>query len=230
MAVQYDEATASALSDLLTATRDALGDEDAAAANQRWSDARIFRALNLEIKKFQLECNLHETGPWLSSVSLTYTADSETVTLPEQARTHPIVRVEDVTSAAIPIEIPHISHFTAERYNENTGDSLNRRNVFSVLGDAIALRPKPANAISLRLWTVRSPYVFDAVADTTNQLPLYPGVEEVFSLGAAIRLQETDEEISEGRVARYLDLFHRAVKAATRFRGLRYVGNNRRYK
>lgn len=230
MAVQFDAATALTYNQLIQRVRDFTGDEDSTAANQRWSDARIAREMNDELRKMYIQMGLSQSTGAISSVNLTYTASSQSVALPEQASTSPIVRVEDITNSSLPVPLSFVPQHDIEKYNNTRTDVQYYTRVWTVLDEEIAVRPVNDAAITLRIWTMRVPYILDGAAASTDQSPIMPGLEELITLGAAIRLLEVDDELTPVRLARYVDLWGRFLAVCTKFKGPQMVRNNRRYR
>lgn len=63
-----------------------------------------------------------------------------------------------------------------------------------------------------------------------GQMPLAVQNEELITLGASIRLQETDQEVPAGRPERYAELWLRFLAGASRYRGPKHIRNNRRFR
>ena len=230
MAIITDEATAETIGNLITRIRRAVGDTDATAVNNRWADAEIVDALNLELNKMSAEFGLGNSSQAMTSTTLTYTAGAETVTLPSGPDVSPIFLVEDITNTANPIRIEFASFLEAGRMQLDSAYLSGQGYRWSRAGDSIALRPSLSTAVSLRIWYMRAPYGTSTSYAGTDQQPWPVQHEELISLGAAIRLQEVDEEVPGGRVERYVELWNRFVRSKNQHRGPVYVRRNRRYK
>lgn len=230
MAVISTEDTAETIANLITRIRRALGDTDATAANNRWTDAEIIDALNLEIFKMTAEMGIGNTTAMLTSDNMTYTASATSVALPSGPDVNPIFMVEDITNSSQPVRLEFASILEADDYllTGTYVGSKGRR--WSRIGGNLAVRPLPGSALTLRIWSLRAPYGTSTSYAGTDQQPFPVAHEELLSVGAAIRLQETDGEISPGRVQRYIDLWQRFVRSKYQNRGRIYVSQNRRYR
>ncbi len=221
MAIVFTQAAAATLTSLQTRVRRILGDTDASVGNQRWSDAEILDALNLELMKMGTELGLKAgSGYALAETTMAYTADSVSVTLPAGPRTQGIYSVEDISGG---VNSPTRLHFDGLDTPQNAHGQAR----WSLLGDALTIRPTPSGAMTLRIRYVREPYI---LATGTDQHPLPVGNEEVISLGAAIRLGRTDDELPPGLREDYNDQWLRFLASAKRMRGRKMVRNDRRFR
>lgn len=227
MAFNFTSSTASSLDTLHTKVRDIVGDTETTAANQRWADSKITDAINHELIKMGVQMGISDPGPALTSANVTYTADADTVALSEALKIHPIVKVEDITdSANVPIRMERVSFQELERFVAEPNTSA-RSLAFSIVGDNIAIRPKPGTARTIRFWYLRGPYVLSADADNHE---VWVGNEELIILGAAIRLTRTDQETPAGMREDYNDHWLRFLATCKRFRGNKTVGKHRRWR
>lgn len=220
---------------LIWRVREAVGDVDTSSANQRWSDAQITDAINLEIMKMSNQLNVRDAASSLTSLNISYTADATSVALTSPANVQPIYRVEDITSSTTrPTPLDRTSNFAMEQHGQIGDQAFSSRYVWALEGGNIAVRPIPTKALTLRVWYLQGPYAIPVAtdgtpADATDQHPMPVGNEELITLGAAIRLQETDAEIPPVRVARYGDLWLRFLATSKRFLGPKFVRRNRRW-
>lgn len=176
------------------------------------------------------EMGLMDSSAALESTTLSYTASSETVALPAGAKSQPIFMIEDVTDSTYPVRLGRLSTFDASSVNASAGTGY----AWARFGETVALKPKPSVDVSLRIWYIREPYVIalDGSGDETtgtDQHAMPVGHEEIISLGAAIRLQEVDGEIPNGRIERYNEMWMRFLQAARKSRGPKYIRRNRRF-
>lgn len=229
MAVISSEKTAETIGNLLTKIRRYVGDTDSATDNQRWSDAEIVDVLNYEIYKMHAEMALGNTPPLLTSTTLSYTSGSTEIALPSGPDVNPIFMVEDYTDTSNPIRLTHESILEADRYDLDSSYLGGRGRRWSLIGGNIALRPTTDSTITLRIWYVRAPYGTNTSYGGTDQQPFPVAHEELLTLGAAIRLQETDDEVPPGRMDRYQELWQLFVRSKRKNRGPIYVRKNRRY-
>lgn len=206
------------------------GDRDATTTRQRWLDADIDQAIIDQL--FQMYSELSEdSSNFLISTTMTYTANSESVSLPAAVHVVPIYRVEDITNAQFPRELEHVANDVVNSFS-HIDTSLTIGGVWSRADTTIIVRPKPFSDLSLRIWYVGNPFSMftysvagdpTASAATTDQHAYPVAHEELICLGAAIRLQEEDEEIPSGRVERYKELWERFQKSARFYKGRRMV-------
>lgn len=231
VAITTAQATSSTVVQLQNKVRFAVADVDTVSANQRFSDAQINYAINFELAKMASELGLHSQGSFIESASLTYSGSS--TALPAGPATQPILFVEDITSGNA-VRLEQISVLDTDKLADDQSFAFGAATyAWHLLGDSIAIRPEPGSTLSLRVWYFREPYVFnlDSNGDevtATDQQPFPVQHEELLVLGAAIRLQEVDEEIPGGRMQRYDDLWFRFVQTSARARGVQYVRSNRR--
>ena len=230
MAQITTEDTAETIANLITRIRRAVGDTDTSTTNQRWADAEVIDALNLEIFKMTAEQGLGNISSMLTSANVSYTGGSEYIALGAAATISQVFMVEDITDTSNPIRLEFSSildanmDFNAASYLGAVGRSWSR------VGANIAIRPVPSTTITLRVWYIRAPYGTSTSYGGSDQQPFMVQHEELLSLGAAIRLQETDAEIPPGRVERYQDLWQRFVRSKYQNRGPIYVRSNRKYR
>jgi hypothetical protein len=176
-----------------------------------------------------------EPAAFLTSTTVAYAANSESVTLSSTHWSTPIYKVEDYTDTSAPFELLYLSPMNADSY-------LSPMGVFawSRQGDTIRYIPKPETARTLRIWYLKnplSPYnstTYDSsgdpqISDTTSQQPYPVAHEELIGVGAAIRLQEEDDEIPPHRLVRYEELWDRFRRQSRYNQGRRRVVNVRRY-
>lgn len=224
MAVTTDTAAAITLTNLITRVRRAVGDTDTSTTNQRWADAEIIDAINLELYKIASEWSLGQATQALTSTTLSYTADSDSVALPSGPDVNPIFLVEDYTDSSNPIRIHHQSFLDANVYYPDVLAGFR----WSRDGSSIVIRPN-GKTLTLRIHYIRPPYSLSSV-DPSKQQPWPVQHEELVSVGAAIRLQEVDDEIPPGRMERYMDLWQRFLRSKNHNRGPQYVRANRKYR
>lgn len=226
MVIASAEATAATFTSLLTRVRRAVGDNDANSANQRWTDEEITDAIYLEIYKMHAESSLGNSAPNITSATVTYTAEAYAVDLPSGPDVNAILFVEDYTDSNNPIRLKYESILEGDDYLQYYHYSTSSSRTWARVGRQIAVRPKSSAALTLRIWYIRSPYT----GTTTLQQPFPVAHEELISLGAAIRLQEVDDEVPRMRVERYADLWRRFERSKSKNRGPLFVRKNRRFR
>lgn len=235
MAVISDEKAAATIVQLQTRVRRAVGDTDSSTTNQRWSDAELNEAINFELMKMSSEWGLGNSSQAMKSTTLSYTANSDSVALPAGPDVNPIFMVENYTDSTNPIRIEYASFLEADKYYLDHAYMNTTGYRWSRVGTSIAIRPLSGETLTLRIWYLRAPYAFTLDGsgdedDATDQSPWPVQHEELISLGAAIRLQEVDEEVPAGRLERYMDLWQRFVRSKSHNRGPKYVRKNRRFR
>lgn len=229
MAVITTQAAAETIANLITRTRRALGDTSTITANQRWSDAEIIDAMNLELYKMSAEWGLGNSEQAMTSTTLTYTAGSNTVALPSGPDVNPIFMVENYTDTNHPYRLQHVSFLEANSGSRDYEIRSSGGLFWSRAGSSIAVRPVSNAGITLRIWYLRAPYGTSTSYGGTDQQPWPVQHEELISLGAAIRLQEVDDELPQSRLMRYDDLWKRFSASKNFNRGPVYVRRTRRY-
>lgn len=227
MAILYSAAAAATLATLTTRVRRFVQDTDTDTANQRWADAEIYDSINLELMKMGAALRIRDKGPALTSVNLTYTASSETVALPNGPKSQPIFKVEDITTSSYPVPMTRISAEDLEAHNYDPATSYNASSaLYAIMGDNIAVRPKPGAARTLRIWYIRAPYVLSV---STDQHPIDVGSEELISVGAGCRLLRNEKELEPEHDAHYRELWMQFLMSASRFQGSNVIKRNRRW-
>jgi len=230
MAVITSEAAAETIGNLITRIRRAVGDTDSTTANNRWADAEIIDAMNLELFKMSAEWGLGNSAQAMTSTTLTYTAGADSVALPSGPDVNPIFMVEDYTDTNNPVRIEFSSILEADRYYLDSSYVNSKGFRWSRAGANIAIRPQADAGMTLRIWYLRAPYGTSTSYGGTDQQPWPVQHEELISLGAAVRLQEVDDEVPRGRVERYTDLWNRFVRAKSQHKGPVYIRKNRRFR
>ena len=193
-----------------------IGDTSTTGGNQRWTNAEIYDAIDWAIAEMYLEWRDVAAGPFLANITMTYTVDSESVILPAAIRFNSLYRVEDYTDTTNPIYIDYIDPIDVDRFADRYG--------WTLLGNNIALRPKPTTEVTLRIHYLTYFIPVSTGGDPTNdQHALPPDYEELIALGAAIRLQENDSEVPPSRIARFERLWELFVRTCDRIKGPEYV-------
>lgn len=220
MAILTTRATAATVSTLTTRTRRMLQDTSATTGNQRWSDSDIRAALDDSIAQLYSAWRDLNPGPHMASTNLSIAADAETTALPSGLEANAIYRVEDITESSVPIYLDYRDPIDIDRFQDAVG--------WTLLGNALALRPKPGSAKTLRLWYLAWYIpISGAATPSTDQHALPVDHEELIALGAAIRLQENDGEVSSTRMERFHSLWDAYLRSCDRVRGPVYVRNTR---
>jgi hypothetical protein len=176
-----------------------------------------------------------DPAAFLTSTTLSYTANTESVAIPAAALYSPIYKVEDYTDSSYPLELLYLSPSTIDSYVSPFGVYSWTR-----VGNNIKYVPKPESSKTLRIWYVKNPLLpYDAtpydssgnptITSATSQHAYPVAHEELIGVGAAIRLQEEDDEIPKNRLVRYEELWDRFRRQTRYNQGRRRVANIRRY-
>lgn len=224
MTVVSTRAVAATVATLTVRVRRSIGDGSAISGNQRWSDDDIRSAIDDQLREMWVEASGQDPSGALLSGTMTYTADAETVAIPTSVdpagygiQGNQLYRVEDYTTPAAPSALEYIDPLTAANFDDLEG--------WFLAGTSIGLRPIPETAKVLRIWWLANPILIGTTtAPTQDQHPFGVQHEELITLGAAIRLQEIDEEpIGLTRQKRYDRLMERYTASCARYRGPTYV-------
>lgn len=236
MTVVSNAAAAANVTTLRRRVRRLTGDNSSSSTRQRWSDADIDQAVIDQMFAMYAELAI-EPAAFLTSTTLAYTATSESVTLPAAVQAAPIHKVEDYSDTNNIFELLYISPQNAETYVQNDPLAVL---TWTRRGNSIFYIPKPTEAKTLRIWYTNNPLTpydatqYDAsgnptISDATSQQPYPIAHEELITVGAAIRLQEEDDEIPPNRLLRYQELWDRFKKQSRYNQGRRRVANVRRF-
>lgn len=220
MAILTTVAAAATVSTLRAKVRTLVGDTSSVSALQRFSDLMVDRAIDDTLAHLYMEWASEDPSGFLTSDDLTYTASATSVALTAGREAHQIYRVEDVTTSSDPVLLDYLNPLDAEKFSDSYGWTLK--------GNAIVLVPVPTSNKTLRIWSLK-PFVpvTGAATPTTDQHSLSINHEELITLGAAIRLQEIDDEVPPTRLLRYEQLWQQYLKTIDRYRGPTYVRNSR---
>lgn len=214
-------ATALTMSDLLTAVRRAVGDIETSTGNQRFTNEEIFAAIDFSLAEMWTRLQTKNAAGRLQSHTLTYDASSESEPLPDGIEANSIYKVEDYTDSTQPLMYDYVAV-----------EDLNRprnRPAWTLQNGSIYLWPRPTDGKTLRIWTAAYfPRTADADLTDTHALPV--NHEELIVLGAAIRLQEIDDEAPPARIERKAELMKLFVESSGRIKARTYVSNVRSYK
>jgi hypothetical protein len=167
-----------------------------------------------------------DPGSFLISGTMTYTADSESVEIPAAIDpasvgiyANQIYKVEIISSEGFPSYLPYISPFEINKFSDQSG--------WTIVGDNIALRPKPTVPRTLRIWWLAN---FVPTSSTlSDQHKMSVNHEQLISLGAAIILQEIDDEVPSSRLLRYQNLWDSYSRSCQRLKGPIYVRPTRAF-
>lgn len=220
MTIQQTRASAASFATLRTRVRAAVGDRDTSTANQRWSDTDIDQAINDTLFEMYAELG-SDPSSFLVSDTFTYSAGERSAALNQEAQSAPIYRIEDATNSDFPTPLTRVDAHEIESSNARLESVWCRAD-----GD-VMVRPIPGSDLTLRVWYIGNP--FSVTGGTGDQHPYPVAHEELIVLGAAIRLQEEDEEIPASRPARYIDLWSKFQKYAMLYRGPRAFKQARRF-
>ncbi len=214
------KALASTLTQVITRVRDHVGDPN----GERHTSARILREIDGMAQVMHTEASAEDPRPFLATESLTLIPGADSTPLPPGLVTAPIFSVEDVTDPNLPIFIDHADPEHLDRFY----DGVSFR--WALVGGAIAIRPAPSTAKTLRLrYVAEFVRASTSTANDYDQLPIAPKHEELLSLGAAIALDETGSQVPAPRVQRFEFLWALFQKTHNRTPGREYVQNVRSY-
>lgn len=231
MAITTTNASAASIAKLVTRVRRSTGDVSTTAANQRFSDTDIVDSINLELMKMQTEMGINNPEPYLTSTTINYSG--QLTDLPATLEASQIFLVEEYDDPDRPLRMDYISPLDLDRHVTDF-QYVGGRKRWSILGGNIAVRP--VENLTIRVWYLQNPLVIAegigglGYQASSDQHSLFVQHEELISLGAAIRLQEIDEEIPAGRIQRYQDLFFRFLADLRKNKGPVYVRRNRRFR
>jgi hypothetical protein len=216
MALLTSPASAAAVSALITRVRRMVSDTDSDTDNQRWSDTDIRDAIDGMLAQMYAEWTSRDPSGFITTADITYTADSEQIALADALSGMNIYKIEDVTGD-LNTFIPYRSLLELNRYADEHGWSLQGAN--------IALRPVPTGTRTLRVYALSNYIPTTATTSDTHPMPVTH--EELICIGAAIRLQENDNEVPPTRLGRYVGLWEQFQKTAARYVGRSYVKSTR---
>lgn len=234
MALLTTRAVAATVSTLITKVRRLIGDTDTTTTNQRWSDSDILAMVDDMLAEMYVLVTENDPSGFLQTSDMTYTADALAVALPSGIAANNIYKVEKVDDQTAPVFLRHRNYLDINEYTDERGWCLGAMAIDSAgtataaPGGAIALRPIPTAATALRIYTL-APYipVSGSAAQSTDQHALSINHEELITLGAAIRLQEVDNEVPPTRLPRFQTLWDQYEKTVNRYSGRQYVANTR---
>lgn len=219
MAVLATRAVAATIANLTLRVRRMIGDTDSTEANQRFSDADIRAEIDHMMAQMYSEVSNSDPSGFLQVDDMTYTASALSVAIPTAAdiEGNSIYKIEDITDATAPLYIAPRSIDQLNRFSDETGWALQ--------GHAIALRPIPTSARTLRIYTL-APFI-PTTTTTSDQHALNINHEELICLGAAVRLQEVDNQVPVTRMQRLQQLWDLYQRCAARVIGPTYIKNTR---
>lgn len=225
MAILTTPATAATVTALIGRVRTAVGDTQASAAGQKYSNTDILRAIDDTIAEMTAEM-YEDAGPFLEEENLTYTANARLVSLTGARIGSAIYKVEDIDNVLAPEFIDYVDALDLDKDDFQNG--------WTFIGNQIALRPIPTAAKTLRISYLRYYIpISGSAAPSTDQHSMSVNHEEVIVIGAAIRLQEIDDEVPPMRYRRYYGdastpgLWKKFLVYALKFRGPAYIRDTR---
>lgn len=200
--------------------REKVGDNNAT----RYTSAQINQALNDAMKEMYTVLG-RDIGGVLATANLTYAAGAESQALDDSYAAAPIYRVEDFSDTNNPLLLDYVSPSEIETYRGSEAANLNNleylpRMRWSLLGEAIVVRPLPNAALTLRISYHPASWVVTADSD---QHPFFYNFEELIVIGAAYRLLEVDGEPAAITFAARADRMLQELAAKPRIRGPRRV-------
>lgn len=232
MTVLETRAAALTITDLRIRVRDLTGDVDTNTANQRWSDAKIDRAISDMIAWMYVQLSI-DPAVYSLSTTMTYTASAETTALPAETHSNGIIKVEDLDDTLSPHLMRRVSFQDLETFTDTThaGWLVRPSFVWTLVGINIAVRPKPLVAKSLRIWYIANPWtIIGAAAPSTDQQPMSVAFEELLSLGAAVKLFRVDDEVPPQFLSDLAEMKDDFKIFAQRYLGPRRIRSRRRWR
>lgn len=230
MAILTSRATAATVNALITKVRRAVGDTDSDTNNQRWSSSDILAEMDHCIAEMYVEATGGDPSGFLLATDMTYTASARSVALPTGLEGSQIYKIEDVTTQTSPTYVTYRPVDQVDRFGDEDGWSLQAQaindagTITQAPGGAIALRPIPSAATTLRVYTIGNFLpVSTAATPSTDQHPMNVNNEELIVLGTAIRLQEIDNEVPVTRIMRHQKLWEAYQVTCSRVKGPVYV-------
>lgn len=220
MPVYSTPAVALALSALRTRVRKKCNDPSTNVQNQRHTNAEIDIDIDNMIAKMYAEWTKKSRGAHLGSVTLAMTASAVPTALPAGLEANALYRVEDYSDASNPVVLDPLSPQDIDRSNSVEG--------WTLMGNAIALRPQPSTATTLRIWYLRDFTRLSLGGDAAqHDLPI--NHEELIVQGASKRLMILDGEWTPDHQQHYDDLWKDFVEAR-RHKGRQYVQSVRKFR
>lgn len=211
------------------------GDPD----GDRWAPDSSYTDVDEAINNQLVEMgNLMATdfpGEALVRTTMTYTESSAPAELPAAVGAEAIYKVEDVSTANLPVVIDYLSPLELEDYDPGEVFGTYYRHRYSLFGPSgddkhltyrIQLYPKATGSMTLRISYIDTPYVFGSTTSDTS--PLSPRWVELVSLGAALKLLRRDEEATQLQLVSYGRLMNNFTEFSRRQRGPKRVRRRRR--
>lgn len=175
----------------------------------------------------------------LVSADLTYTGSAQQVALADSYAAAPVVKVQDITTAAKPIDLIRVDDKEIDRFVDPNSPELGgvlRVRRYAIRGENIAVRAVPNDDLSLRIWYLGNPFTVPVTTGggsggapgAADQHPLPVAHEEVLVLGAALRLYENDGAGPPEMIARFGQKMQDFRNFAQRDRGMHRVARVRR--
>jgi hypothetical protein len=213
-------AVAATVDALVTKVRRYIGDTSMVDTLQRFSATDIMAAIDDMLAQMYAEIASADASGFLRSTDMTYTASADREPLPAGYEGDQIYRVEDLTTVGAPAFLAYLGPLDARKFTDSYGWTLE--------GNAIVLIPKPTEVRTLRLWSL-APFVpvSDSATPSSDQHSLSMNHEELIALGAAIRLQEIDDEVPASRLVRFQQLWDLYTRTCEKYRGPVYVRSSR---
>lgn len=205
------------ISALTTRVRRLVGDTNTVVGAQRWSNADIYAALDAQLSLMHNELTAHDGSAHMQQINFLYQGGATTTALPVNYSGNSILKVEeDLPDTNQPLWIDWVQPVELDRFSD--------RKCWTIIGNAIALRPVPAAEKSLIITFVGNFIpISNTQAPTLEQHTMSANHEELIALGAAINLQEIDENPKPARLLRYNMLWDQFKQSAARYRGRIYV-------
>ena len=210
-----------------------VGDPDGDRWNADTLYTEVDEAVNNQLVEMANQMAATFPGEALLRTTFTYTESSAPVDLPAAVGAEAIYKVEDVSSANLPINIEYISPLAVEDFDPGEVFGSYYKFRYSLLAPSgtdvdayrIQLYPKASGSMTLRVSYIEAPFIVDAPSD---EAPMSPRWTELISLGAALKLLRRDGEATDIQLMEHQRLWHAFVTQSQRQRGPKRIRRRRR--
>jgi len=222
------------LSELRSRVLREVGDPD----GDRWSVGNtdytdVDGAINDQLVEMANQMAADFPGEALLRATFTYTESSAPVELPAAVGAEAIYKIEDVSSANLPINIEYISPLAVEDYDPGEVFGSYYKFRYTLLGPSgadvdayrIQLYPKASGSMTLRVSYIEAPFIISA---TSDEAPMSPRWTELISVGAALKLLRRDGEATDIQLMAHQRLWGAFITQSQRQRGPKRIRRRRR--
>ncbi len=225
--------SAETLSNLRSRVLREVGDPDGDRWNADGAYTDVDEAINNQLVEMGNQMAASFPGEALLRASFSYSEDSAPVEMPSSIGAESIYKVEDVSSANLPINIEYISPLAVEDYDPGEVFGSYYKFRYTLLGPSgtdvdayrIQLYPKATGSMTLRVSYIDAPFVISASGD---EAPMSPRWTETIALGAALKLLRRDGEATDIQIMQYQNLWGAFVTQSQRQRGPKRIRKRRR--